>query len=537
MRAAEESARDAAAAARAIRAADAVEDAAGEAPPDGQDPEETGDAPGDGDDAGVPADGDEGAGPGDDAPAPADGAAEGLGAVAGEQPGVADDDDTYADDGSYGSLGPPGGADRGGEPEADPAQDDEPEEKTPALLRDPDYPMAGAQLTHPLLPIAVGSVLVLFEATLGARAIQPITALGNATATFAAAALVLVLTFAADATGRMVAPLLMRWGRRPAMIALSVMAVATLGCIGWTVVSFGGARATNIAYQDARVVPPAARGSLGFAPARSASEARAALKTPAAVAATPTGPKRPDAAFAVPLTLVALLVTFLLSVRCSLAEPWRRRIEQERLQAEAERELEERERADEEERREREEEDRARDAAEKARMVAERQAIELAAREARAQLTAAQQSRADSAAQLDASELALTALLGARLTSRGDVRPLRDRGRPRLRHQRPSVAAIRHAAGARRTDVARRPRPSAALRGQPARGGTRRQRHRRAGRPAARRATAPATPPRTRRRRSAVAAERGRPGAERRGPAPVGAAAGARRRSAGGRRR
>ena len=327
-----------------------------------------------------------------------DGVPDGAEHVIDEDPGADEDapDDMY---GAYGSLyGPDGEA--------------EPQDDRPALLRDPDYPITGMQLTHPALPIAAGCALVLFEATLGARAIQPITSLGDVAAMFAAGMLVVVLTLAADATGRLVAPLLMRLRRTAALAILTVLAVAMLGCIAWTVTSFGGARETNIAYQDARSVRNAPRGVLNFGSPSTPEAAADALNRPIEAPQAPTGPAKPDAEFAIPLTLVALFVTFLLSTRCSLAEPWRKRLEDEAAALAAAREQEERERRMEEEAQQREDAEHARVAAEQVREIEARAQIELAAREARMQLTMAQQEVADSNALLDANDLQLTALAG-----------------------------------------------------------------------------------------------------------------------------
>ncbi|MBE2318341.1 hypothetical protein DVA67_020335 [Solirubrobacter sp. CPCC 204708] len=187
-------------------------------------------------------------------------------------------------------------------------------------VEEPDEPATGTRLTHPLVALLMFPILFFLEVQLSAPAVRPALETDTRTAVQVTAALALLLTAGAELGGLGLGSLVTHH-RRLARLTLVVLALATIGCVGWAVVALATGREDNLAYRD-QLRSQASAGQTtgrGFGAAAPQGDAR-----PSAEAAQ----DGPNLAFVVPITLAALLAAMTLSMRATVAHPhrgWRKR--------------------------------------------------------------------------------------------------------------------------------------------------------------------------------------------------------------------
>lgn len=211
----------------------------------------------------------------------------------------------------------------------------------------PRRPWSGTGLTRwwvLLVPLPV--LVVLEEMFSQSSLLVALPSASDTTTAIAAAGIAIVLTLAAELIAVVLGTRLARLQRRGAAITSAIVAISLAALIAWTVVSMAASREPNIAYQQSLTArsAPGTPGSFS-APAATAAAGGAAANAPGSFGSSASGPsgsgvatpaatKAPNGPrldFVVPVTLVALLVGLVLSLRCGIARPWKEAQERLRL--------------------------------------------------------------------------------------------------------------------------------------------------------------------------------------------------------------
>jgi hypothetical protein len=197
----------------------------------------------------------------------------------------------------------------------------------------PSRPIGGTHLTSWWMLLVIAPVLVYLEVQLGAPAIGPALAVSSATAQWIAVGIGIGLTIAADALGLVLGGIA-RHSRRASAAVLASLALALIGCGGWTVLTLTSARTNNIAYrecekraEEAQIKEVEGEGSSGLLSlTRTGAQAHEAANAQATAGERSQGASvscnKPDLGFTAPLTLLAMVAGALLAARAATASEW-----------------------------------------------------------------------------------------------------------------------------------------------------------------------------------------------------------------------